>query len=242
MRYLSVSLAVVVLTAFTSPAAMATLVGITAVTWDVAVSSPIVEDANLTSITAGATTYTVLTGATSAVGVTSPTLSTPFYAASGTDPGTGVGAILDGSGLRATSGTNGIGNGVDVGFGQNVDGLNLFLIDFGGQDNITIHPLDSAGNLIGDFALATTSGDGTDFSPPNLSVIGVATVTSQLRGIVFNTSDFTGTGTLTGVEGIRLLGAGLDLNAVGIAAVPEPSSLALVLIGACGMALRRRKS
>jgi len=232
--------AVALLTAFTS-SAQAAPIAITAVTWDVTVSSPIVEDANLTSITAG-TTYTILTGATTAAGVTSPTLGTPFYAASGTDPGTGVAAIVDGSGLRATSGTNGIGNGADVGFGQNVDGFNLFLIDFGGQDNITIHPLDSAGNLIGDFALATTSGGGTDFSPPNLSVIGAGTVTSLLRGIVFNTSDFVGTGTLTGVEGIRLLGAGLDLNAVGIAAIPEPSSLALLLISACGMVLRRRKS
>jgi len=232
--------AVALLTAFTS-SVQAAVVPITAVTWDVTVSSPIVEDASLTSITAG-TTYTVLTGATSAAGVTSPTLGAPYYSASGTDPVTGVAAIVDGSGLRATSGSNGIGNGVDVFFGQNVDGLNLFLIDFGGEDSITIHPLDSAGDLIGDFALATTSGGGTDFSPPSISMIGAATVTSSLRGIVFNTSDFTGTGPLSGVEGIRLLGAGLDLNAVGIAAIPEPSSLALLLISACGMVLRRRKS
>jgi len=241
MKYLSLSMAVALLTAFTSPA-QAAVIGITAVTWDVAVSSPIVEDASLTSVTAG-TTYTILTGATSAAGVTSATLGTPYYSASGTDPVTGVAAIVDGSGLRATSGTNGVGNGADVFFGQNVDGLNLFLIDFGGQDNITIHPLDSGGSLIGDFALATTSGGDTDFSPPSISMIGAATVTSGLRGIVFNTSDFTGTGTLTGVEGIRLLGAGLDLNAVGIAAViPEPSSLALLLVGTCGMVLRRWKS
>jgi len=50
---------------FVAAPAGAGMVGITATTWDVAVTTPITSDANLTSITADGTAYATLTGATS---------------------------------------------------------------------------------------------------------------------------------------------------------------------------------
>jgi len=242
MRYLSFSLAVVLLTALTAPA-QAAVVGISSVTFDdPGILTPIVNNANLTSITAGATTYTLLTGATSATGVTSATLGAAFFPVNGTDPGNGIAAIEDG--LDATTGTNGIGNGVNIDFEQNVDGANLFVVDLGGEDTYSITPLDSSGNAIGDFILTgVASGGGLSFATETFT--GAGDVTTSLRGIVFNTNDFAGTGTLTGVEGIRLLGAALDVTSVGIASgvvVPEPSSLAVLFVGACGFVSRRRSS
>ncbi len=229
-RLLGLGLAVL----FAAAPADAAVVGITAVTWDPVVADPIISDANLTSITAG-TTYSSLTGATSAAVVGSGSLGgILLYPA--TAPADGLAAVTDG--LNATTGSANIGDGVNFFFGQNVDGANLFFIDFGGADATVVRPIDGAGNLIGDFTLSTASDGGVAGGFATLSTVAVGF--SFLQGVVFNTSDFAGTGTLTGVEGIRLAGAGLDVMTVGIAAVPEPSSLALLLIGGFGMALRRR--
>jgi len=236
--------AVALLAAFTVPA-QAVPISITAVTYDVPVTSPMTVDANLTSVTAGATTYTFLTGPDSVTNLAGGNGGNAFYSATGTDPGTSLAAMSDGpgpGGLNATTGSNGIGNGVVVDFAQNVDGGNLFLTDLGGADMVTVLPLDSSGTPIGDFTLTVASGGGGSYGTISWN-IGAATGTSTLQGVLFNTSDFSGTGALTGVEGIQLTGASLDLMAVGIASViPEPSSLALLLIGVCGMALRRRES
>jgi len=62
-RLLGVGAAILAV-AFVAAPAGAVPMGITAATYDVTVTDPITDDANLASITAG-TTYTVLTGATS---------------------------------------------------------------------------------------------------------------------------------------------------------------------------------
>jgi len=234
IRAMGLGVAVLAAVIIATPASAA-VVGITTVTWDPAVATPIVSDANLTSITAGGTTYANLTAATSAATVDSGTLGgLLFY--SGTAPANGLAAVTDG--LNATTGSGNIGDGVNFFFGQNVDGANLFFVDIGAADLTTVRPIDGAGNLIGDFTLSTLSGGGTQFG--SITLVGVATV--AIRGVLFNTSDFSGTGSLTGVEGIRLAADNLDPMVVGIAAVPEPSSAALLLLGTLGMAMRRRKN
>jgi len=148
-------------------------------------------------------------------------------------------------GLNVTTGNNVLGGGVNFFFGQNVDGANLFFVDLASVDPVTVNPIDGAGSLIGDFELSIVdSGGGVagGFDTLAASLNGSFLADLVLRGVVFNTSDFSGTGALTGVEGIRLTGAGFDTMVVGIAAViPEPSSLALLFIGVSGVALRRRR-
>ncbi len=239
-RLLSLGVAVCAVGFLASPAGAA-IVGITAATWDdpgvvnPGLANPIVNHTNLTSITAG-TTYSVLTAATSAAAVDGGNLGgTLLFPVNESAPASGLAAVTDG--LNATTGVANIGDGVNFFFGQNVDGANLFFVDYGGGDATLVRPIDGAGALIGDFTLNTLAGDLTQFAIMNRANGGI----DPLRGLVFNTSDFIGTGALTGVEGIRLASAGLDVMAVGVAAVPEPSSLALVFLG-FGVALLRRRA
>jgi len=240
-RLLGVGAAVLAV-AFVAAPAGAVLVGITAVTWDVTVTDPITDDANLASITAG-TTYSFLAGATSAADAGGGAIGGSIFSSlNGTVPASPLAAVTDG--LNATTGNNVLGGGVNFFFGQNIDGANLFFIDLGGFDDVTVRPIDGAGNLIGDFTLTTASdaGAGSFGSLDSLLNGGPLGVVS-LQGVVFNTSDLAGTGTLTGAEGIRLVGSGFDTLVVGTASViPEPSSLALLVIGTCGAALRRRRA
>jgi len=238
MRLPGLSLAVLAVLLAAAPAGAA-VVAITDATFDAVVANPIISDANLTSITAGEIIYSGLVGATSAAVVDSGTLSGALLFA-GTAPTDGLAAVTDG--LNATTGSANIGDGVNFFFGQNIDGADLFFVDFGGADATVVRPVDGAGNLIGDFTLSVQSDGGVAGGFATLTAVGIAT--SNLQGVVFNTSDFSGTGTLAGVEGIRLAGSGLDVQTVGLAtvatAIPEPSSLALLLVGGFGMALRRR--
>ncbi len=240
-RLLGLGIAVLVVVFVPTPIGAA-IIGITAATWDVAVADPIDDDANLVTITAG-TTYTDLTGATSAAVVDSGSLGGLLIYA-GTAPASNLVALTDGpDGLNATTGSANIGDGINFFFGQNVDGESLFFVDFGGADTTVVRPIDGAGNLIGDFTLTTQSDGGVAGGFATLDATASGIVIAPIQGVVFNTSDFTGTGTLTGVEGIRLAGSTLDVMTVGIAVVPEPTSLALALIGGCGlMALARRSS
>jgi len=227
------SLSVVVLAVlFVSSPAGAAITGITAAAWDVAVADPVDDDANLASITAGATTYTVLTGATSAavVGPTGTLDGVPtiplLYGENATAPASGLAAVTDG--LNSTTGVVNIKDGVNFFFGQNVDG---------GEDDVLVRPIDGAGNLIGDFSLNALSGGGLGAQFAAFDAFGLNS--NGLNGVVFNTSDFTGTGALSGVVGIRLASDTFDVMTVGIAAVPEPSTLALVFLGMIASARRK---
>ncbi len=239
-RLLSLGVAILAVGFLTAPVGAA-IIGITAATWDdpsvvnPGLANPIVNHTNLTSITAG-TTYSVLTAATSAATVDSGSLGgTLLYPVNESAPTDGLAAVTDG--LNATTGVANIGDGVNFFFGQNVDGANLFFVDYGGPDATLVRPIDGTGALIGDFTLNTAVADLTQFAIMNRANGG----TDPLRGLVFNTSDFSGSGVLSGVEGIRLAASGFDPMVVGIAA-PEPGSLALVFIGACGVALLRRRA
>jgi hypothetical protein len=144
----------------------------------------------------------------------------------------------------------------------------IFLTELFGDDSIRILPLDEKGNPIKDFELAINSGTGNFLFDnkgnfvPHINDIGNWGDTNtdltlsidftsgnvfddiNLVGVAFDLSDFQGTGTLTGVAGLRIQGTyvnsgqgSIDLGIIGYntaaVAVPEPASL----VGIFGVAL-----
>ncbi|MGF1494406.1 MAG: PEP-CTERM sorting domain-containing protein [Microcoleaceae cyanobacterium] len=195
--------------------------------------------------------------------------------------GTNVGAGLDNAG--ATGDPDNPIQPFNVFYDQTIvgaagDANDFFLIDIIGDDAVELQPIDAAGNVIGDFALQLASGPGGnnfansdlgDFGLTGLDLslflengsnIGLAEETViddvPLAGIAFDIEDFTGTGTLSGLSGLRITpldpdpsvssGEGsIDLIAIGFnadaAAVPEPSAIfgLFVLLGS-GRLIKRR--
>jgi hypothetical protein len=160
-------------------------------------------------------------------------------------------------GLDASTGAVDI-NTANFFFGQTVQaepgkGNDIFILDLGGLDAITVKPIDDSRALIGDFSLSisdtawgtllksTANLDGLlnpfDNSPWN---DGSPVTDVGFNGLAFDLSDFVGTGTLSGVAGIQIFGGGtFDPVVVGFA-VPEPTSALLLATGLAGLALRRR--
>jgi hypothetical protein len=148
--------------------------------------------------------------------------------------GTNVGAAIDNAG-GTESGTP---EPFNVFFSSQVTGVpgsanDFFLIDLIGDDGVDLRPLDSAGNLIGDFSLRLKSGSGEglfnnlnlgDFaivenfeitvSSENLSNLGLAEDVIiddvPLAGIAFDIEDFIGTGELTSLAGLQITPLNLD--------------------------------
>ena len=148
--------------------------------------------------------------------------------------GTNVGAAVDNAG-GTESGTP---QAFNVFFASELTGVegaanDFFIIDLIGDDGVAIRPLDSAGNLIGDFSLELKSGAGEglfnnvnlgDFgivenfeltaSSENLSNLGLSEDVTiddiPLAGIAFDIEDFTGTGELTSLSGFQVTPLNLD--------------------------------
>ncbi len=148
--------------------------------------------------------------------------------------GTNVGATIDNAG-GTESGTP---MPFNVFFSSQLTGVpgpanDFFLIDLIGDDGVDIRPIDSAGNLIGDFSLRLISGPGLGlFDNINLGDFGIVenfeiTVSSEnlsnlglpedviiddvpLAGIAFDIEDFIGTGKLTNLTGFQITPLNLD--------------------------------
>ena len=148
--------------------------------------------------------------------------------------GTNVGAAIDNAG-GTESGTP---QPFNVFFSSQLTGVpgpanDFFLIDLIGDDGVDLRPIDSAGNLIGDFSLRLKSGPGEGlFDNINLGDFGIVenfeiTVSSEnlsnlglsedviiddvpLAGIAFDIEDFTGTGELTSLAGFQITPLNLD--------------------------------
>ncbi len=148
--------------------------------------------------------------------------------------GTNVGAAIDNAG-GTESGTP---QPFNVFFSSQLTGVpgaanDFFIIDLIGDDGVDLRPIDSAGNLIGDFYLRLKSGPGEGlFNNINLGDFGIVqnfeiTVSSEnlsnlglsedviiddipLAGIAFDIEDFTGTGELTSLAGFQITPLNLD--------------------------------
>ena len=161
----------------------------------------------------------------------------------GTDAllGTNVGAAIDNAGGTPSNDASqdfGEPQPFKVFFGTELTSVtgpanDFFLIDLIGDDGVDLRPLNSAGNLIGDFFLRLTSGPGGNlFNNTNLGDFGIVenfeiTVNSEnlsnlglseetiiddvpLAGIAFDIEDFTGTGELNSLAGFEITPLNLD--------------------------------
>ncbi len=113
-----------------------------------------------------------------------------------------------------------------TGFTGNISGL--------GFDQVTL------GNAQNDDDAATVLfGDGTSFSFDNGGAAGNFGQQATPLGTLVPTDNFT----VTGVDGaVRLLEIGVSFEATAAAAVPEPSSMFALGIGALGFCVRRRRN
>lgn len=121
------------------------------------------------------------------------------------------------------------------------DGQIFYLVEHLGNDTTLIEPLDATGNVIAGWSFTIVPGDYGAIT--DATIYDWNNEGNNLAGTTFSLTDFSGTGTLTGVGGLRIDGGGaLDLAQTGVAvAIPEPS--AALLVGALGMLglLRRRR-
>ena len=148
--------------------------------------------------------------------------------------GTNVGAAIDNAGGTES----GIPQPFNVFFEGEVqavsgDANDFFLIDLIGDDGVEIKPIDSEGNLIGDFSLEIKSGAGEGlFNNVNLGDFGIVenfelTASSEnlsnlelaenvtiddlpLAGVAFDLEDFSGTDELTSLAGFQITPLNLD--------------------------------
>lgn len=228
-RIKELSLAVAILASLTLSAHAATLAGTGTYSpgFD---SSPDPDGQTLIAVTRGGVTYTDIQGAT-------------FLANAGTT-GTLYGAVNDGtpastavalSGLKTSNGQTNMAQ-TDFSLGTTIHAGSSAVFFFGeinvaNQDGdlVRVQPL-SGGTPIGSWVLDIVA---TDYGPQS----GLMDVTNGVPDIAtrlttFQLEDFSGgVGTLTGVDGLRLLdivGADdFDPNVVGLLFIPEPTSIAL---------------
>ena len=242
-------LAAVALAGATTQAAVVGITGITPSPGTTAISGPYMVTGFTTGTGASAVTTTTIAGATSAAvvaGSPSGQLTNNYFGrVSGTDENA---ASLNG--LDVSTGVVNIGDAVNVVFGttllaEGASGASndLFITEFGGSDQFTLSPIDASGSVIGNFSLTVQGSSFTIFAQIDSTTNASGNVGTDLRGIAFDLSDFVGTGTLSGVAGIRINSGGGDPGVVAFntqaVAVPEPTALAL--LAAAPLALLRRR-
>ena len=219
---------------------MASVLGIDSTVTTPALPNASKVEAEITSFTVGTETYSdlIFLEATAVANT-----SQPFVAAGNTPPT----LLADILGLLSSPYiTQGKANAgwVEYAIGASMDGSDdtpffMYELNLTGTDGdaVTVTPLDSGGAAIGDWTLPIASSDyGPQTSAVNISLISG----TNSRGVTFTLADFTGTGTLSGVEGLRFTSGGLDPLAVGMVVVPEPNTLALLLMAAAALALAVR--
>jgi hypothetical protein len=202
-------------------------------------ASPEPDTTDVASITTGASpssvTYTDLLGAT-AESVSLASNGLVFYAQSDTTAPTAVQAL---SGLEVTDGAANVTN-VKLDLNTVVsqaNGYKLFWLDYNSEGPTTFYPLDNDGDRIGDFEYVAPGTGSVQAQQFDYNGVG----NSGISGLVFDLSDFTGTGSLDNVFGLEMVENGAaDPVAFGTI-VPEPASLALLAAGGLCLLPRRRR-
>lgn len=218
----------------------------------------ITGNATVTGLTTSEGTATSLIGATANNVVTTNTLSSI-----GTVPASANAAV---SGLSANDGVNNLQSGnfqFSLGSSFTID-TRFFIIESTPQSSTAGDPtevrfIDASNNVIGSFLLSLTAANFTN-TPANTTntslatltyTTGQGTLTAKLGGVVFSAADLgvTDFSAIANATGIRLVSPGavgganiLDPNVVGIYAVPEPGTVALVGAGLGACLIFRRRS
>jgi hypothetical protein len=209
--------------------------------------SSFTDDGNfgVTSVTINGTVYSSLVGSTASL-PGSPSTSTELAVAwrNGTTPAlTPSDFNLAASGLDYRTAAPNIKVESTFQFGQTIAATDrIFLWDLGTGDDVTFQLIDSSGAAIGNYQISLTAAnfgtsnlvgnkvydflrhDGTSPSP----------LTLTQRAVSFQLSDFTGTtGDINLATGIKLQTGDFQLDPVmvGLAAVPEPSTYAMLIAG-----------
>jgi hypothetical protein len=226
----------------------ATPIGIDTTVTSAALATGDGPEANLQSFTAGGTTYNQLTFLGPATGLTNGTGN--FARAGNPTPATtpevaetliGNASLTDGK-ANVSVADFALGQSVDPSDGWRFFMYELVIASGTTADDVVVRPL-SGGSPVGDWTLTIDPADYGELTDPfNFTLIGT---TGYARGVTFTLNDFTGTGTLSGVDGLRFTdpAPAWDPVSVGVI-VPEPAGfpLAGLGIGLAAWAARRRHS
>ena len=121
----------------------------------------------------------------------------------------------------------------------------FFSFEIGSNDGTTVHPLDAAGNRIGNWSLSLAA---ADYGSKIVNIDLPFNSNSTPGGVVFSLDDFStdagDTTVLQNVAGVSFSGNGQwDPMCMGIAEVPEPSTWIMLVTAVLGMmAVRRRRT
>jgi len=190
----------------------------------------------ISSLTTSEGTFRNLMGATANSVVTSNSLSSV-----GTAPANANAAV---TGLSANDGVNNLQSGNFQFAGPLNSNSRIFILESAPQssavgDSATITLIDSSNNQVGTFSLSLAVSDFTNSAANNTSnalatvtyTAGQGTLTAKLGAVSFSLADFSGTGDLSQVTGIRITSTTLDPNVVGMYTVPEPAVGQMVSAG-----------
>jgi hypothetical protein len=211
-------------------------------------TAPVDNQVGFVSFTVGSTIYSDLTIAAFTSGINTGVTTARYWdGGSGSTtgrPSSHLAGLNDAYITTGIFGSGFSGTAAQVDFGLTLDTGDtrlIYITEHIGNDNgIVINPL-VGGSVDTSWSLTLNASD-----------YGTVTTTfnwenepNQIAGTTFTIADFSGgAGTLTNVDGIQITHLGtLDPGQVGIAAVPEPSTIALLLgLGALCMVYLRRKN
>ncbi len=190
------------------------------------------DGAIVSSITTATATYTLLTPGD---GVDPDGSNSRFWAEFGTDPGSRDAAVTD---LDLTTGVFNPGSGV---IHQLTVSAGDMIYLFGGQDNPNaITAVDAAGAAISDPLALGDWADLLDVTVNNNGDTGFI-ITRSVGGVIIAVDDFVFTdgNDVSDYAGFTVSNSNWDPIDFGLAAVPEPATLALMGIGAVMMLKRK---
>ncbi|WFB34981.1 PEP-CTERM sorting domain-containing protein [Kiritimatiellota bacterium B12222] len=231
---------------FLSSVSMAAVAPITAATFSGSVAGTVTDPVSFTSITVGGQVYSNLEYGTASY---TGTLTNQYYYTAGEDPGTNLAAL---SNNILTDGILNIPRYLSVNFGRAITSEDLIFVtelaSNGAGETLALGLIDSSNERIS--GTAVLFGDVGAGGPGDLFTMNVLRSSGDndingvgVQGSGMFLSDFGSPGS-TVPYGIYFSNSSeneLDPSVVGLATIPEPSSIALVLVFAGVFVIRARR-